>query len=442
MKNLSKICDAADWSDNEFYTVVLDELKEQPRFHRKQWEFAMIFLALKKLGFLNENKTGLSMGGGSERVLYSIAKHVKKLFVTDLYDENTTWDCARTFNPDDFIKQNKPFDIDEQKVTALKMDMRSLEFEDNSFDFCYSSCAFEHIGKNEDFIQHLNEVYRCLKNNGVYVFTTELQLGNNTIEDRNNFIFSPESLQTILNEIKLCTEFIPDATLTDHVSNYPLPSNISKLCGSDDNSLTDKILKDYPHLILLRGKYPFTSIQLILRKKELPVSPGNRIVFTGLENTKKIVSRGLEAYRYMLQNSQIKILPFSSLPDGLSPYYLDHSEFFSKNINGNNDTVFHTDYFWFGSSVRKIQIKLETDEIESGVDNIIQIRLHNYATLNSEKVECTYEQNFNITIKEELNETIIVETKEDYCYAILAKHISGKFRFKSISIISRPLIKD
>jgi SAM-dependent methyltransferase len=182
----------------------------------------MIFLALKKLGFLNENKTGLSMGGGSERVLYSIAKHVKKLFVTDLYDENTTWDCARTFNPDDFIKQNKPFDIDEQKVTALKMDMRSLEFEDNSFDFCYSSCAFEHIGKNEDFIQHLNEVYRCLKNNGVYVFTTELQLGNNTIEDRNNFIFSPESLQTILNEIKLCTEFIPDATLTDHVSNYPL----------------------------------------------------------------------------------------------------------------------------------------------------------------------------------------------------------------------------
>jgi len=69
MINLSKLCDAADWFDSEFQQVVKHELKEFPRFHRKQWEFAMIFLALRKLGYLNEESTGLSMGGGNERVV-------------------------------------------------------------------------------------------------------------------------------------------------------------------------------------------------------------------------------------------------------------------------------------------------------------------------------------------------------------------------------------
>ncbi|HLG32312.1 MAG TPA: methyltransferase domain-containing protein, partial [Ignavibacteriaceae bacterium] len=154
MKTLSKICDAGDWFDPEFNQVVLEELKENARFHRKQWEFAMIFLALRKYGFLTEDKVGLSVGGGNERVLYSIANHVKKLVVTDLYDENTSWDCARTGDPKEFIMNSKPFPVDENKITALRMDMRNLQFEDNTFDFCYSSCAVEHIGDFDDFVQH------------------------------------------------------------------------------------------------------------------------------------------------------------------------------------------------------------------------------------------------------------------------------------------------
>jgi hypothetical protein len=85
MLHLSKLCDAADWFDSEFQQIIKLELREFPRFHRKQWEFAIIFLALRRLGFLHEESIGLSMGGGNERVLYSIARYVKKLFVTDLY---------------------------------------------------------------------------------------------------------------------------------------------------------------------------------------------------------------------------------------------------------------------------------------------------------------------------------------------------------------------
>ena len=43
MRPLSKLCEAADWFDQEFDRIIRDELDEEPRFHRKQWEFAQIF---------------------------------------------------------------------------------------------------------------------------------------------------------------------------------------------------------------------------------------------------------------------------------------------------------------------------------------------------------------------------------------------------------------
>ena len=43
MDNTIKICDAADWFDPEIKSIIEKELKEPARFHRKQWEFAMIF---------------------------------------------------------------------------------------------------------------------------------------------------------------------------------------------------------------------------------------------------------------------------------------------------------------------------------------------------------------------------------------------------------------
>jgi SAM-dependent methyltransferase len=436
MNNLSKICDTADWFDNEFYSIIINELKEQPRFHRKQWEFVMIFLVLRKLGFLDNKKIGLSMGGGSERVLYSIANHVKKLFVTDLYDENTTWDCARTFNPDDFITQNKPFEVDDEKITALKMDMRLLEFDDNSFDFCYSSCAFEHIGGFDDFTQHLDEVYRCLKPNGVYVFTTELQLGETTIQDKNNYIFSPGILQLILDNAKLSLELNPDAILTDIVSNYPLPSNISNLCSSEENTITDIIMKDYPHTILLRGKYPFTSLQLVLRKKA-EINKNTGLVFKEIDKTKTLAMKGVESYRNIVENSNLIISPFSSLPNKVSRFYQDHSDFFSINASSSDDTIFHTDYFWLGNGERTFQIDLEPDEMKPEMDNMIQIRIHRYATLDSENTECVFEKEIIVTKEKKIKELIPLETNDDYCYAILAKHVSGDFKLRSISIKSR-----
>jgi hypothetical protein len=61
------VCDAADWFDPSFQRVVCDELRERPRFHRKQ-EFAFVFLAWSAWAAAPSCE-GLALGGGRERLL-------------------------------------------------------------------------------------------------------------------------------------------------------------------------------------------------------------------------------------------------------------------------------------------------------------------------------------------------------------------------------------
>ena len=438
MYNTSKICDAADWFDPEIKFIIENELKEPARFHRKQWEFAMIFLTLKKIGLLNNKRVGLSLGGGNERVLYSIASHIKKLFVTDLYDENTSWDCARTTDPDEFIKSSKPFQIDDEKLQAMRMDMRFLEFEDNKFDFCYSSCAIEHIGDYQDFLQHLNEVNRVLKEGGVYIFTTELQFGEKTICDPNNFVFSKDYLSKLISESDM--EIVSDVNveLTNNHINYPFPSNVRNVAFLGDNYISDKLFNYFPHVILLRGGVPFTSVLLILRKGKKEKNT-EKIHFINYDTTKKFLLEGVESYNKIISENKISISPFSSLPGNVSRFFLDHSNYFANQLSEikSDETIFHSDYFWFGKGKREVQINLKVDDAMGDELNILQIRVHSYSTHESSNVNCLYEKEIIVDKNMNVNELIELDTNENSNYAFLCKLISGNISCSSISIESQ-----
>jgi SAM-dependent methyltransferase len=222
----SKLCDAADWFHPEMMEIIRDELHEMPRLHRKQWEFAMIFLALRRRGMLKADRIGLAMGAGRERLLYAIGRHVKRLVVSDLYDEETSWGCARTRTPEEFIRENCPFPAEDACLEVIRMDMREIEFPDRTFDFCYSSSAIEHIGDRADFVRHLNEVARVLRTGGVYALTTEVHYGKETIADRDNFVFSTRYLSEIISESALTPLDACEARITDHEINNPLPERL------------------------------------------------------------------------------------------------------------------------------------------------------------------------------------------------------------------------
>jgi Methyltransferase domain len=434
MKTLSKICDAADWFDPEFQRVIADELREPARYHRKQWEFAMIFLTLEKLDYLDKNKVGLSMGGGCERVLYSIANKVKKLFVTDLYSDENDWDTARTNDPKDFIISNKPFEVDDSKIEAISMDMRELKFDDDSFDFCYSSCAIEHIGDYSDFITHLNEVYRVLKDGGIYVLTTEFLFSNNTIKDKHNYYFSPSYLSNIILNSNLIPVYDPFIGLTKHNINLPMPARPENYFSSENSGTYSFFCSNLPHVILLRGKHPFTSVSLILKKQNKIVNKPF-FVFNGLESTRAYLEEGVNYFLKKLNESNINLSPFSGLPKGISQLFQGHEEFFlnTKSNLKQDNTIFHTEYLWLGDGFRTVKLKMLFDQFNNE-DCHIELRVHRFATFNSSEIECIYENTIFISAENSFEKEICIQFNPDYNYAILAKCLSGCIFLKDVQL--------
>jgi SAM-dependent methyltransferase len=432
----NKLCDAADWFHRDVQEIIQNELRETPRFHRKQWEGAMIFLSLREQGKLDCNKLGLSMGGGKELIAYALAPHTKQLVITDLYEMNTDWDCAKTDDPDDYIKKNKPFPVDDAKLNALRMDMRELKFPDTTFDFCYSTCAVEHIGGREDFLQHFNEVARVLKDDGVYVFTTEVLYGDETIRDEHNYVFSLSLLSEILAESNLALAGEFDAAIAHHKINYPLPSTLKQLSHYGEDGVAQKLIQEAPHIQLLRGKHPFSCALFVLKKRTARSAQMNIV---GLDETRRFVETGVGEYRALLDSSRVAVNPFSLLPHERSRFCVDHTDFFAHaNQRGDCETPFHTDYFWFGSGKRVFEIALRVNGAHRVGEPTVEFRIHRYKTLSSRTVDCVTHESRSVQRIGWMVRTMEIECDDDSCYAILAKVRGGACVFDKIEVKSYP----
>ncbi len=440
MALLSKFCDAADWFRGNMQEVIHHELREIPRFHRKQWESAMIFQTLRNLGKLRPDTRGLSMGGGKELIAYALAQHTKQLVITDLYEMNTSWDCAKTNDPDEYIRQNKPFPVDDSKMLALRMDMRQLDFPDKSFDFCYSTCAVEHIGGREDFLQHFNEVARVLKDDGIYVFTTEVSYDSTSIQDDHNYVFSLQLLYEIFAQSNLAAMGDFDARISPHKINFPTPSTLKQLSSFVPGGFPERILQEAPHIQLLRGKHPFTCGMFVLQKRARARTNGN-VQFIGLDQSRAFVQEGVKDFSALLATTRVALYPFALLPGERSRFCADHTEFFvqSPDVPEDLETPFHTDYFWWGTGKRIFEISLRVDGASILGMPELELRIHGFKTLSSRAVDCVASASQPVRRVGWLMRTLEIDADDDYCYAILAKVRQGACMFDRIEIKSYPL---
>jgi SAM-dependent methyltransferase len=218
-----KVCDIYDLFNPEIDHILRQELRSSPFGSRRAWEFAMIFRSLRMRGKLNGESHGLGMGAGTEKLIYALIRHVRELLVTDLYVPDSRWVGVRTDNPKDLVLKKAPWPIDASRLDVRAMDMRSLDCPDDSFDFAWSTGAFEHIGNDEDFARHLTEVDRVLKPGGVYVFTTAVVFGPKTLNIPNNYYFHPAHLVDLLHASPLHPDPEFDCGIKDHIFNRPHP---------------------------------------------------------------------------------------------------------------------------------------------------------------------------------------------------------------------------
>lgn len=218
---LQKVCDIHDLFHPEIDRILREELRSVPFGSRRAWEFAMIFRALQAKGRLHARARGLGLGAGTERLIYALARRAGELVVTDLYTHAGGWEGVRTADPKGLVMSKAPWPVDAQRIEVRSMDMREIDFPDESFDFCWSTGAIEHIGDDRDFARHFAEVHRVLRPGGVYAFTTAIVFGSETLRIPHNYYFDPEHLIDLIHASPLHAEPQFDCRVTDHLFNRP-----------------------------------------------------------------------------------------------------------------------------------------------------------------------------------------------------------------------------
>ena len=432
MGALCKVCDAADWFDDAMSDVIRSSLRERPRFHRKQWEFARIFLALRHLGLLDRGRVGLSLGAGRERLLYALAPHVRRLFAADLYGEDSDWADARCIDVEAYLREGAPFEVDTSTLTGLRMDMRALEFGEGVVDFCYSSCAVEHIGDLDDVLRHLREVRRVLRDGGVYVFTTEFHFGDELIRHPHDYIFPAAALEDLVAASGLTPISAVDASVHPHAANKPLPANLEAFAFGHGSDLPPWLTHEPTHVQLMRGRHPFTSVLLALRKDA--TGPGALgLQFTGLRESSAVLASGVRELRDLLSRSRV----------GLSPHALGPSAA-PGDAGGEpqagqsaDDTLFHTDYVWLGRGARSIAAEFHRAGDASRGSGVVELRVHRYATIAGAPVDCVLSEQLTVGEKGGRH-TLALDASDDHCYAVVAKARGGDVRFERVDVAVSP----
>jgi len=267
---LNRLCYIEDWENSEIKEALteLQKLSSGSFIHRKDWEWALGIIAMRRFGKLNEKSTAIGVGVGREEVLFYLASKLYHLYATDIYDGNS-W---KNFAPSDFPENPKkyaPFPYKEDALTVLRMDGTKLKFPSESFDIAFSFSSIEHFdsgggGKNNHSgaLRSLREIERVLKPGGLAVITTEYIINDKEHPEFFNKRTIYSDLIDKLERLKLVEPLdlrITTKTLDTVIDFFTIDLNWDNM----DNDYK----KTHPVILIRARNILFTSIMLVFRKK-------------------------------------------------------------------------------------------------------------------------------------------------------------------------------
>lgn len=194
----------ADWT--RYWTA---ELRATHIIHRKIWELAYVLQTLWQLGKIAPGMRGLGLGCGEEPIPSYLASKGCLITATDLPpDDQRAKEWAETTQLATLEKLHHPHLVDKEtfrkNVTFRAMDMTAIPNDVRGYDFCWSICAFEHLGSIEAGAQFMENVIDTLKPGGVSVHTTEFNFANDheTIDNWPTVLFQGKHLADIARRLE------------------------------------------------------------------------------------------------------------------------------------------------------------------------------------------------------------------------------------------------
>jgi SAM-dependent methyltransferase len=264
----SKICTQNDFSEDWMH-FWFHELRVPPFYHRKFWEYGYICQALFAEGKLAPQQSGIGFGCGVEPLPSLFVKYGAHVLATDLDQDHTdaeAWQLSKEHAASAEALRYRHICADEERLADIEfrtVDMKAIPRDlDGQFDFCWSTCAFEHLGTLANGLAFVENSLRTLRPGGVAAHTTEFTFNGGEPIDNN---------PTVLYQAQHLTEFV--ARLRDQgyqVSDLDLASGSGVLdCFVDLPPFShDLLLMRLPnaHLKLAIDGYTCTSVGLIIKK--------------------------------------------------------------------------------------------------------------------------------------------------------------------------------
>jgi 2-polyprenyl-3-methyl-5-hydroxy-6-metoxy-1,4-benzoquinol methylase len=161
----SQICTASQFY-SPLYKKWCELFREEPKMHRKQWEFVYILQALESTGMLTPKMRGLGFGCGKEPLPCVMASKGINVIASDM-DETSAikegWTATNEHSArlEDMFWSGVCSEIDfYNQVTYRTVNMNEIPIDLTGFDFVWSSCALEHLGS----IEKKSSSYKTLLN--------------------------------------------------------------------------------------------------------------------------------------------------------------------------------------------------------------------------------------------------------------------------------------
>jgi SAM-dependent methyltransferase len=232
-----------------------------PHLHRKLWEWCYIAQALSERGMLHPGRRGLGFAVGQEPLAALFASRGCAIVATDMDPEGAraagwagpTQEHAAAL--DDLNKAGVCEPGDFRRLVSFRVaDMNDIRPDLRGFDFCWSSCAMEHLGSIGHGLRFIDRMLDCLKPGGVAVHTTEFNLlsDGHTVDDAPTVLFRRRDVLEMQRRARAAghrmeVDFDPgDQPADAHVDAPPYTH--------------------HPHLKLLLANHVTTSIGLVIEK--------------------------------------------------------------------------------------------------------------------------------------------------------------------------------
>lgn len=201
---VSQMCTAAQFGEPE-YRRWIDAMRWSATRHRKQWEFVYILAALDRHGMLAPGRRGLGFGTGTEPLPALMASLGCLVTATDMpADDQTAGGWAATGQHADGPESVwRPDLVDratfERNVSFRAVDMNAVPADLVKYDFCWSACAYEHVGSIAAGLRFVERSIETLRPGGVAVHTTELNLTSNgaTVDNQNTVLFRKRDFEAL-----------------------------------------------------------------------------------------------------------------------------------------------------------------------------------------------------------------------------------------------------